>query len=306
MRTFAVCFVLLISVGIFCAGAQAQVNNLNEPGSILVYPLIDNINYSTIVEITNLEITDVWLAGFLILHPPGLPEEFEKTDFVIHLTHNEPFWWDTGTAYNRVDEDGVRTQIPAFNNQKGFMFVWAVDTDTTRLEIDWDHLIGDCLIFGGGLAFQYNPIPHQCLNVLPDRVLDLDGIEYTMATSQVMTQGFAGGFSGISGTFAVCSLEMDFIHSLQPEFDINFDVWNQDEIFSSRHRHMYQFHQFSLDDLDLDIGTVFTPKFQMTAMSTHALWCVFFENTANLEWGGNVFQHPDAGVATSVILPPIP
>ena len=306
MKKIAAFSVFLFLVGIFCAGAQAQVNNMEEQGSILVYPLIDNINYSTIVEITNRNVTDVWLAGMFILHPPGSPEDFEKTDFVIHLTQKEPFWWDTGTSYNRTDADGILTQIPGVNNKKGFMFVWAVDSNTTRLEIEWDYLLGDCLIFGGGQAFQYNAIPHQGLNVVGDRVLNMDGNEYTMATSQIMTQGFSGGFSGITGTFVVCNLEMDFINSLQPDFDINFNVWSQDEIFSSRHKHMYQFHQFSLDDLDLLITDVFTPKFQFAATSTHAMWCVFFETTGTLDWGGNVWQHPNTGVATTLVLPPVP
>ena len=306
MRILFVCSVLLFSVGIFCAGAQAQANNLNEQGSILVYPLIDNINYSTIVEITNRNTTDVWLAGMFILHNPGFPEDFEKTDFVIHLTHNEPFWWDTGTSYNRTDRDGILTQIPGVDNKKGFMFVWAIDLNTTRIEIDWNHLTGDCLIFQGGLAFSYNAIPHQAINVTGDRVLNLDGNEYTMATSQVMVEGFCGGFSGIGGVFAVCNLEMDFILSEQPEFNINFDVWSQDEIYSSRHKHMYQFHQFTLDGLDLNIGDVFTPKFQFSTTCTHALWCVFFESTGSLGWSGNVFQHPNATVPTTVVLPPVP
>lgn len=307
MRKLVVLSALLFAAGLFCAGAQAQVNNLNEQGSILVYPLIDNINYTTVVDMANRNVTDVWLGGFMIVHPPGLIDEFEKKDFVIHLTQKEPFWWNTALPYYREDADEIITAIPGFPNLKGFMFVWAIDNDKARLEIDWDYLKGDCIIYGGGAAFQYNAIPHQGLAVIGDRVLNLDGSEYTMATSQVMVEGMAGNFvPGLCGTFVVCSLEMDFIMSLQPEFDINFNVWNQDEVFQSRHKHFYQFYQYDLVDLQLQINEVFTPKFQFATTSTHALWAIFYQTIGGIAWGTNVFQHPDTGVATTVVLPPIP
>jgi hypothetical protein len=307
MRKLVVLFALLVAVGTFSAGAQAQVNNLNEPGSILVYPLIDNINYTTIVDMANRNVTDVWLAGFIILHPPGLYDEFEKKDFVIHLTQKEPFWWDTSKPYYREDRDEIITAIPGFDNLKGFMFVWAVDNDKSRLEIDWDYLKGDAIIYGGGRAFQYNAIPHQGLAVVGDRVLNLDGNEYTMATSQVMFEGLAGNFiPGLCGVFVVASLDIDFILSLQPEFDINFNIWNQDEVFQSRHKHFYQFYQYDLVDLQLLISQVFTPKFQAATTSTHALWAIFYQTQGVYAWGTNVFQHPDTGVPTTVVLPPVP
>jgi hypothetical protein len=297
----------LFAAGLFCAGAQAQVNNLNEQGSILVYPLIDNINYTTIVDMANRNVTDVWLGGFMIVHPPGLYDEFEKKDFVIHLTQKEPFWWNTALPYYREDADDIITAIPGFPNLKGFMFVWAIDDDKARLEIEWDYLKGDCIIYGGGAAFQYNAIPHQCLAEDGDRVLNLDGVEYTMATSQVMVEGMAGNYiPGLRGTFVVCSLEMDFINSIQPDFDINFNVWNQDEVFQSRHKHFYQFYQYDLVDLQLQIWEVFTPKFQFATTSTNALWCIFYQDLGSMAWGTNVFQHPESGAPAVVTLPPIP
>jgi hypothetical protein len=299
---------LLFTAGLFCASAQAQdVNNLNEQGSILVYPLIDNINYTTIVDMANRNVTDVWLGGFMIVHPPLFPDEFEKKDFVIHLTQKEPFWWNTAGPYYREDADGIVTAIPGFPNLKGFMFVWAIDNDKDRSEIEWNYLKGDCIIYGGGAAFQYNAIPHQCLAEDGDRVLNLDGVEYTMATSQVMVEGMAGNYiPGLRGTFVVCSLEMDFINSIQPEFDINFNVWNQDEVFQSRHKHFYQFYQYDLVDLQLQIWEVFTPKFQFATTSTNALWCIFYQDLGSMAWGTNVFQHPESGAPAVVTLPPIP
>jgi hypothetical protein len=298
-KIIAVISVLLV-VGFFAGFAHAQVNNLNEPGSILVFPLLDNINYSTIIEIANTNpTTDVWLAGYIIAHPPGAPQDFQKSDFKIELTAKEVFWWDTGTA---IPARGLQS----FNNLKGFMFVWAIDAPGTALEIDFDYLKGDALTFGGGGAFMYNAIPHQGETVVGDRVLNLDGVEYTMATSQILAEGFSAGFSGISGTLVVCNLDIDFINSIQPEFDINITAWNENEQSKSKHLTFYQFQQYDvLNDLELGIGQVFTPKWHLATSSTHPLWAVMFQQTGGLMWGTNVFQNPAFGVPTAVVLPPV-
>jgi hypothetical protein len=294
--------------GLVTPDANAQ-SFLNEPGSILVFPLIDNINYQSIVQICNTAQVDVWLQGFMIVHPPGVVDEFVKKDFVIHLTQKEPFIWNTSIAYNRVDVDGIITQIPAFNNYKGFMFVWAIDGEKTRIEIDWDFLKGDVLLFSPlGSAFMYNGIPHQAIAIIGDRILQLDGAEYSMATSQVMVEGLAEELiPGLGGKFVVCSPEIDFKASIQPEFDINLEVWNQNEVYQSRHLHFYQFYQYDLTvDLQLHIDQIFTPKWWFNTTSTNAIWAIFFQYVGRTAWGCNVFQHPAAATPAQVILPDIP
>jgi hypothetical protein len=310
MRKCLICIVLIFVVGLFAgpaATAVAQVNNIKEPGSLLVVPLVDNINYQTIIEITNRSNADVWLQGYAILHAPGTPGVFEKKDFYIHITQKEPFWWQTFLPYSRVDASGQLTQIQGFPNLKGFMFFWAIDSEKTQLEIQHNHLKGDVLIYGAGRAFGYNMIPHQGLAVVGDRILNLDGVEYTMATSQVMCEGFAEGFSGIGGTWAVCNLDIDFINSVQPEFDINIEAWNQNEFPGTRHLHFFQFQQYDLtNDLQLHINQVFTPKFQFATSCTDALWSVFLQWTGNLGWANLCWQHPGHGVPAVVILPTVP
>lgn len=301
-------FFFTVSLSVTASQVTGQVNNIKEQGSILVYPLIDNINYTTIVEITNRANTDVWLQGFMIVHLPGDPYDFEKKDFLIHLTQKEPFWWDTSQPYNRTDVDGILTQIQSFDDRKGFMFVWAIDNDKERLEIEWNYLKGDALVYDNRSSFQYNPIPHQGINVVGDRTLYLDGAEYTMATSQVMVEGFAEDFPAtMDGKWVVCSLDIDFINSIQPEFDINLDVWNQNEIYSSRHLDFYQFEQYDLtDDLQLHYDEIFTPKWHFASVSNNPVWAIFYQTFGPTHaWGGNVWQHPNTGVPATVYLPPV-
>jgi hypothetical protein len=303
-----VLFIALFAIGLWIGASHAQTNRLNEPGSILVYPLIDNINYTTIIDIVNRGDVDVWLQGYMITHPPGAPDDFEKKDFFIHLTQKEPFYWNTSQAYDRTDADGITTQIQGFAGRKGFMFVWAVDSEKTAIEIDWDWLKGDAKIYRPPRAFQYNAIPHQALAIVGDRVLNLDGVEYSAATSQVMCEGFAENWvPGLGGTLAVANLDIDFIHSIQPDFDINILVWNQNEVPQDRHLHFSQFQQYDLTtDLQLDIHQIFTPKWHFATTSTNPLWVVFFQWLDGMMWGSQCHQHPGTGAPTAVVLPPIP
>lgn len=312
MKKLAVLLTFCLVIGLFAgiSSAQVIVNNLNEPGSLLVFPLIDNIFHTTIIEIANRAPTDVWLQCYMITHGADSATAFDKKDFFIHLTQKEPFWWSTNQPYNRVDAHGVVTQIMGFPGRKGCMFCWAIDSDKTQLEIDWDFLKGDAMLYnsGNGRAWQYNAIPHQGLAVAGDRVLNLDGVEYTASSSEILFEGFAEGFSGIGGILAVCNLNINFILSTQPKYDINFECWNQNEVAGTRHLGAIQFNQYDLTrDLQLAINQVFTPKWQCaTAPSAWALWAVFFQWTGGLAWGSNVWQHPAFGTPTTVVLPVVP
>jgi hypothetical protein len=274
----------------------------NQPGSLLVFPLIDNQGLSTIIEIANTDLgpNDVVLDCEMVTHPLGdpAPPLFSKRDFRITLTPKEVFWWDTGQA---IPARG----IPNFNNDKGFLFCWAVDGVNTRLEIEHNFLKGDAIVFGGGLAFQYNAIPHQGLAVFGDRILNLNGVEYTAGTSTVLFEGFVEGFAGINGIFAVAGLDIDFINSIQPEANINFTCWNELEQGFSTDLAFYQFVQYDYGvDLDLTIDDVFTPKFHCATSTTIPLWAVTYQWTGGLAWGTNVFQDPNSLTPTAVILPP--
>jgi hypothetical protein len=261
--------------------SHATSNRLNEPGNILVFPLIDNINANTIVTIVNLGQKDCFLSGLAVVHPDGRPHDFVKKNFVIHVTQKEVFWWQTNKPYNRSNVHGKITQIQGFNGYKGAMFVKVIDGEPNSLT-------GDALVFNSALgrAFQYNAIPHQII----------DGPyanSFTEQATQIMFEGFAGGVSGIEGTLAVANLDIDFGSSDAAEFDINFEVYNQNEVAQSRHVHFEQFEQYDLHDLQLELREIFTPKWHATSTSPYPLWAVFFQYSGDLAWGGNVWQHPE-------------
>lgn len=284
----------------------------NRPGSILVFPLIDNRNTptgnnSTIVEITNVGDQGVWLHSFIVASASTSPGSFVKKDFFIHLTAKEPFYWDTSEAYNRIDADGVLTQISDFDGMEGFMFVWAVDDRVSPMEIDYDQLMGNALVFmAGNQAWDYNAIPHQALSVVGDGILNLDGVEYAMAPGQIMAEGFSEGIVD-DGKLVICSLDIDFILSIQPEFNLNIDIWNQNEVGQSRHMHFIQFQKFDFgEDLQATLQHIFTPKWHLAVTGPNPVWAVYYQTKSGVAVGGNVWHRGGSGVPAAVVLPPIP
>ena len=79
IRILSTLSILLLVTTLAAPGAHGQTCRLNEPGSLLVYPLIDNIGGLTIIKIANLGGSDVWLHGMVITHPPGMPTSLPWT-----------------------------------------------------------------------------------------------------------------------------------------------------------------------------------------------------------------------------------
>ena len=190
-----------------------------------------------------------------------------------------------------------------------YIFCFAVNSLQNRTEINFNFLKGDATLFDGFKALNYNAIPSQAINVVADRVLNLNGAEYTAATSQVMFEGFsAGAFGGIiDGKRAVANIGINFPLSIQPEFDIHIFCWNQNEVVISKDLHYKDFEHYSLADLNATIANLQTPGFQCATTSTHALWAVFLQTAGvDMASGGNVWQHPATGKITTVVLSDLP
>jgi hypothetical protein len=278
--------------------AARPVNNLNEPGSLLAYPLI------TIINIANTGADPAVLECYMVTQ--GVDGTIdEKKDFVVKLTGKEKFVWMSSQPYNQRGN-----QIQGFAGRKGYMFCYAIDNVHDQLEIGYDFLKGDATLLNPhmGVAFNYNAIPHQTGEVLGDRILRLDGNEYTMATSQIMFEGLAEVPCCIGGILAVASPGIDFVDSMQPEFDINLFCWNEVETKFSRHVPFKDFAQYDLTrDLQLDIRSLFMLGWHCATTSTNPLWAVFHQSLGGIYgWGGNVFQEPTKAVPATIVLPPVP
>jgi hypothetical protein len=313
----ALCMVLA-----FAGFASAQVCNVKEPGSMLVFPLVDNIYHSTIIDMANLGNVPVTLECYAITHgaPPAEEDDFLKIDFQIELTERQPLYWDSSFAYN-----GDGFFIPSLANRKGFIFCWAIEGGrdanpaNDRDEIDYDFLKGDALLYdvSDQSAFAYNAYPLQYVFAVANpRTLQI-GVEYCSPTSRIYFEAFADGFAGMSSILALVNVDNNFPASTQPELDLGFQCWNEDEQFGSRNSHMQQFIQLELGpDLLLDQAGVGTDKFQCAvdgaATNVGGVMPIIGVITGAIEgtgyeWGGLVWQAttPAALLApTNVVLWP--
>jgi hypothetical protein len=301
MKKIKLVLAVMLAVGMFAGAAHAQTN-LNEPGSALVFPLIDNLNAgaTSYVTIANRG-PAVTVQGLIVAHDAN--DVFYKYDFNIDLTEDQPLLWCTAKALNH--EDGF---VQSFDGLKGYMVIWAIDA--AQEEIQHDFLIGSAIQIYGSAAFEYNAIPHQ-MPAGPDgtpRVLNFDGVEYLQASETIICEGVSAGYGGVQGTLVVANLGVDLILSEQPEFNINFGVYNEDEIFSSRHKHFEQFQQYDLGrDLGLKMGQLGgSPVFQFsTSANGNPLWAILFQYVGSLGWGSQCWMDP-AGVAdASLVLAPV-
>ncbi len=306
--TLTLCLTVLLSAAPGQAGVTPVVNALNEPGSLLAYPLIDNIYFTTIINIANTGTDPAVVECYMVTQ--GIDGSVdEKKDFVVRLTPQEKFVWVSALPYNQRGN-----QIQGFKGRTGYMFCYMIDDEHDQIEVSDDYLKGDATLVNPhtGTAFSYNAIPHQrpgrenkgC----GPRVLCLDGDEYTMATRQVMFEGLAEVPCCIGGILAVASPGIDFIESEQPEFDINVYCWNEVETKFSRHLEFKDFEQYDLtNDLQLDLAKIFTLGFHCATTSPKPLWAVFHQCLGGIYgWGGNVFQHPGTGAPATIVLPPVP
>lgn len=307
MKKLSILLALVMTVGFLgVANAQQQVVQLNVPGSLLVFPLVDNLTGTTrtIINVANRSEDDVWLKGLIVAHDGGYV--YHKKDFVIFVTQKQPFIWDTSRS---LSLNGGFVQ--AFDGLKGFIVLWAIDNEKDQQEIAFDFLKGDAVVVGLGdnsRAFRYNAIPHQSVVggvFTADEMLMLDGAtEYAAASQTILCEGFAGGYAGLSGTLAVANLGVNLITSEQPEFDINFTVWNENEIPFSRHLHFDQFEQYTLSDLQLQRGEINSNKFQFSTIANgNALWAIFWQYVGSISFGGQCFMDPAGAVATTLVVP---
>jgi hypothetical protein len=307
MKKLSVLFAFLFVVGL-CAGvANASPTQLNYRGSLLVFPLMDNINAKTIIEVANTSPNPVTIEGFVVAHPPADEHDFVKLNFIIELTGYQKWWWETYTNTPGLDN---------WDNMKGFIVLWAVNNASDKLEIAHDRLMGEAVIYTNpappSLALQYNAIPHQALSINPDRQLQLDNSEYTASTDKIFFEGFSGGYWGIEGILAVALLDIDFIWSIQPSDDLTLQCWDEEEDYiGSRHLPIYQFRQWPFSPrvvdggLQLDLVTVTTPKFWCVLDSELPLWAVVLQYTGEYAWGTNVW-HDWQEAYTTIVLPDPP
>lgn len=169
-------------VGAFSYDASASA--CRHPASLLLFPHFktDGQNLS-VITITNTGPEDIYLR-IVWVYKNG--DHCIPADTWIEMTRNDTFTF--------LDRDLF------FENEEGFSYVYVVDDLYSDVEVDYDYLIGQEMIWS---AVQGQPIPYvvnfainavgfEALAVNGDGLLELDGEEYTSAPAKLMFPRFFG------------------------------------------------------------------------------------------------------------------
>lgn len=248
MKTYRLAVMgIALSVGLSANATEngKHGNDLDEPGSLLVFPLVATPSVPTTccgamdtrMNIANTGSAGVTLECKVITHFDAAGLDFDKSSFQIPLTRRQKITWLASAG-------DASLGIPPIDG-KGFVYCYAV---AGGVETKWNYLIGDATLVtvAGKNAGKYNAIPHQGLYVRGDRVLNLDGYEYTAASSRIWFDGQTVVNGNTYGELAVVAIDSDFLKSTQREIDINYQCWNRSEMTFDRHKHVATFSQQSL------------------------------------------------------------
>ena len=120
-----VALLFCISMVLWVGPAFGQVNSLNEPGSVLVFPYVDAgflfgpNPTNTLIKIANQSDDDVTLAYFSLNGNQGFgpqdPCEYTKADGIIELSGKEVFYW----SFNNGEGNSLSPLTLTFSNYLG-------------------------------------------------------------------------------------------------------------------------------------------------------------------------------------------
>jgi hypothetical protein len=214
-KGIAILAVACLALGMLSYDASADGRN---PGSCLLFP-----NYNTgtdsiaVLTITNTGDETVALRLVWIDKEECTPE-----DQWIELT--------AGDTFTFLDE-----AMNPEKDEQGFMYAYVVESIGSRLEADYDYLIGQELLFQiwpGSVTYGINAVAFEALSLVADGDLHLDGTEYEAAPSEI----FFPRFFGQNGIVAAVSkvIFINLTGGQHFEQQANVLVWNDNEqAFSS-------------------------------------------------------------------------
>src|SRR5690554_2873743 len=95
-----------LGFGVFSLAGEASAvgvvnSDLNEQGSLLVYPLVDSLTNGndTIIDIANTTSRGTWPHCNIEVHGAG-STDLVKEDFQIYLTPFQKIWWKLSQGYS--------------------------------------------------------------------------------------------------------------------------------------------------------------------------------------------------------------
>jgi len=244
MRTQRMILAIITCLCCFALSKDAAAHQQN-PGSCLLFPYykISN-NCVNIISVTNMDFDKSFWVRFVWIDD----EECNPSDNFIYLTPKDTF---TCTAKSMIS-----------SYERGFLYVYAVENEGSTVEIDADCLIGQEIVVtnweGELVYFSLNAVSYQCLDCNPDKLLHLDGKEYTLAPKTLHFPRFFGQSELFFSKLVLINLTGGQYFDVSTKWFITND---NEEYFS----YTVDFNCFTIKKLT-DISAVFSNTFLLSTM----------------------------------------
>ncbi len=231
--------------------AFAQPRHL-QPGSVLVFPLYDSApGAGTVICVTNLNDSRIYCPD----------SDYREGDIMVHYQYIDGTTWREFDRFEFLTPGDTTCVIADQHNPEqdaGFVVLSAVDPQDMTRKVDFDHLIGSCVVVQSGLNFLWSYTPYSfraaadssdacdldSTDVDEDGAIDFDGTEYDVFPRDL----FIDSFFEEDGTFTN-QLTLLSMAGATYETEVNFLFWNNIEDKFSRSYRFTCWSQGALSDI---------------------------------------------------------
>jgi len=231
--------------------ALAQPKHL-QPGSVLVFPLYDSSpGAGTVICVTNINDSRVYCPD----------SDFREGDILVHYQYITGDTWREFDRFEFLTPGDTTCVIADQHNpeeEMGFLVCSAVDPQDMNRKVDFDYLIGSCIVVQSGLNFLWTYTPYsfqaEAYSSDPcdldstdddnDGAADFDGIEYNEFPRELFIDSFFQETDNFTNQLTLLTTAgSDY------EVEANFLFWNNIEEKFSRSFEFTCWHQGALSEI---------------------------------------------------------
>ena len=211
-----------------------------QPASVLVFPLYDSApGAGTVICVTNLNDSEIYCPD----------SDYREGDIMVHYQYIDGTTWQEFDRFEFLTPGDTTCVIADQHNPEenaGFVVVSAVDPQDMNRRVDFDHLVGSCIVVQSGLNFLWTYTPYAFRATADssdacdldgtdddgDGAIDFDGDEYDVFPAEL----FIDSFFEETGNF---ENQLTLMTTAGADYlaEANFLFWNNiEEKFSRTYR----------------------------------------------------------------------
>ncbi len=296
----------LLAVFAITTAAVAQPNHL-QPGSALIFPLYDSApGAGTVICITNLNDDNVYCGN----------SDFRRGDIMVHYQYIDGATWREFDRFEFLTPGDTLCVLADLHNPEqdsGFLVVTAVDPSDMDKTVDFDHLIGSCIVVQSGFNFLWSYTPYS-FRALPgdgapadlcnlpstdsdaDGACDWDGDEYDLFPAELYVDSFFQENGNFTNQLTLLSMA-----GADYETEVGVLFWNNIEQKFSRTFRFTCWYSGALSDISAIVTNLGGDADEIGQGAVENGWASFTGRRI-LDGSGNPVQNDGGGNAIPPML----